>query len=141
VLARRSLTADSLTGGVMRQKAVFAFVALAVAVGVQSALAGIQAPKKRVVALGISSSAFPDMKNPQAMTLEGEMATIGIKDVGVFGFMPVAKQGDDKTMVVTIFDAAAKPATELGKVDVPIGGNAVAAKTKPPFNVKVLSVK
>src|SRR5262245_24273811 len=114
----------------MRQKALFAFLVLAVAVGVQCTLAGVQATKKRAVAVSITTPAVPEAKGNQIMTLEGEMATVGVKDVGQFGFTPVAKPGDDETMVVTIFDAAAKPAAEVGKLEVPVGGDAVTSKTK-----------
>jgi hypothetical protein len=126
----------------MHRRMLVAVVAVVAALA-PSILAGAQAPPKRVVTLGILAPNAPkDARPVSIMTLEDGMAGMTVPDVGQFGFTPSFRKGDDKTVVVTIFDTSTKPGTELGSVDVVVGAKAaVQSKTKPSFGILVTAVK
>ena len=126
----------------MHRRLLLGVAAITIAALTPSVLAGVQTPPKRVVSLGILPPNAPkDARPTQVMALEDGTASMGIPDVGQFAFVPSFKPGDDKTVVVTIFDAGTKPQTELGKVEVAVGGKvAVQSKTKPSFGLLILSV-
>jgi hypothetical protein len=125
----------------MRRRAPVGIIAIAILALPQVILALAQAPPKRVVTLGILRPNAPrDARPSQLTTLEDGMATLGVPDLGQFGFTPSFPKGDAKTVVVTISDAGSRPSRELGKVEVVVGGKAVASKTEPSFLIEVTRV-
>lgn len=125
----------------MHQRILFGVAAVLLLSAVSSIHAGLQTPK-RVVTLGIvAPNAAKDASPARLTVLEGGTGSLAVPDVGRFGFSPSFQPGDDKTVIVTIFDASTQPSNELGKVHVPVGGNIIQSKTKPSFGIQVINVK
>jgi hypothetical protein len=124
----------------MRVKSSIALLAaLMAALLAPPALADSQSSQKRVITLSIlAAGAENDMR---ITALEDGSASINIPDVGQFSFAVSFRKGDDKTVVVTISDPSTKPATELAKIDAPVAGKPVQSRTKPSFEIRVVSVK
>jgi hypothetical protein len=102
-------------------------------------LAKFQSQQKHVITLAVLA---PGMKSEMRLTaLEDGSASAAFPDLGQFSFAMSFRKGDDKTVVVTVSDASTKPSTELGKVDVPVAGKPVQSKTKPSFELHIVSVK
>jgi hypothetical protein len=116
-------------------------VAIVIVALTPSILALVQSPPKRVVTLSVLRPNAPEDTRPSLITaLEDGMATLGIPDVGRFGFTPSFAKGDAKTVVITIFDASAQPARELGRVEVVVGDEPVESRTTPSFVIGVTRV-
>ena len=91
------------------------------------AVAGAQAGK-RVIRLGIANptAGAPEI---QISTREGETASLGLKDVGKFTFLPTLPKASDKTVLVTISDADS--GRQVDQVELAVAGKPVQPKTFP----------
>jgi len=125
----------------MTPSAATGVVAMLLSLSAAPVIADRQASARRVITLSVlPESAPPDTRPNQIVVLEDGTATLNLPDLGQFGFSPSIRKDESQTVVVTISDTGAKPSRDLGSVDVPIGGKAVRSKTKPQFEIKVVSV-
>ena len=124
----------------MRSKFLLPVLAFAVAGSLSSVgVAQSKAPQKRVITLGVLPEGAT--KDVTLTALEGGTGSIAVPDIGLFVFDLSFRNGDDKNLVVKILDGTAKPNKELGTVDVPVDGKKLKSKTKPSFEIHVVSVK
>lgn len=93
--------------------------------------------KRRAVFLAITA---PNAKAPaQVATLEDDIATLSLPDLGKFGFRPklLATEG---RLTVTILDLQSDPPKPLGEVALQVGAKLVQSKTVPSFGLEVLRI-
>jgi hypothetical protein len=93
---------------------------------------------KRTVVMQID---LPNGSTPQLKVLEGDVATIGLKDGGKYGFVPSLAQDNESVVRVGVYDLTTTPHQQLSTVEVSVGGNSVKSDTTPAFSIRVLEVQ
>ena len=84
---------------------------------------------------------LPDGSTPQLKVLEGNVATIGLKDGSKYGFVPSLALDNDSVVRVGVYSLTTTPHQQLSTVEVSVGGTSVKSDTSPAFSIRVLEVQ